>query len=699
VSLAFVDGVTKIINDLVPTGPENEAGILAVQQLFVEFAPAYSAAKMYRSRKDGGRAGYMGYETPLGIIATPREYTAAIEDRLNTTVHTIANMRYRSEFSRAAKNIADELEVVQRSNRSIADKSAALAFAKELGKRINFAKSPQSSRVAYHIRGGTFVMTLGLLPAAVLNQVFQIPMVILPHLLGNYRSIGGIMRTMRLASSIIVSSGNSRRFLEPGATEGTTTRTLDDWGTFENYYEIDQNGDYKLRTDKPIPAKLRKTLTELAPLARYMAVNGMLGHTIAQAELSDVTDIASKAYRFSGLGMHYIERYVRQTTAISTFLLEQEKIRKAKGDPNYQLSEAELEATAKLAADTTELTNGTVGPVTGPSIAMGGFGSVVTMYKRYAVTMVRYMATGMSRALAKPTPDMTPEQVEALRVDRAIARYQLATMLGSTMVFAGVQGLPFFEEIMSVLDMAFTDDEEDDFSTMVQKSLQEPYYHGLMNYVFGAEIASRISFSGLIFRENKIEKNQSLLYDLIEMFGGPAVGTYFNIDRGFKAIGEGEIYRGIESIAPSAVRAGLRAVRYELEGGATTRRGDTIVETDGWDTFVQLMGYTPTAYARTQEATGREKRKAEAARSRKAKLYNRYNIALAERDMDEVRAVLADMREYARDYPEDAKFDLQRSAAAFRRRSDEMVGGVYIPEKMRPRAEASLSEYDPSSFE
>jgi hypothetical protein len=114
---------------------------------------------------------------------------------------------------------------------------------------------------------------------------------------------------------------------------------------------------------------------------------------------------------------------------------------------------------------------------------------------------------------------------------------------------------------------------------------------------------------------------------------------------------------------------------------------------------VQLLGYAPEAVVRTQEAVGREKRITEAIRNKKNKLYNRFNLALTEGDFEEVRQVQQEMVEFMREHPEMGGFDLRRSATAFRQRSQDMVGGVYIPKPFQPRVRESLSEYGQEGLE
>jgi hypothetical protein len=694
VPLEFVQGAIKILDEIVPEASQREAGRAAIIEMFTRMSPAYSAMAQFRSRKDGGRAGAMGYESPVGNVTEPGEYIAALQNRLAGTVNAIVNSKFVPELEAAKSRLRAQAENAQKDRtNTLADKIAINATAKELEKRISFARNPTSSRVAYHGRGLTFLWTLGALPAATINVFFQMPMVVVPQLMGRHGSIGAITRAFNTARLISQSSGISQLIQEPGQANPTQVKELENWGSLENYYSVDDAGNFNLRTDRKIPDALRTKLEELAPLAQYMSKNGMLGTTIAQSELSGMGDVASRIYRFSGLPLQYAERFTRQSTAIAAFLLEQDKIRGAKGQKDYKLTPEEVSAAVKYAVDTTELTNGTVGILTGPSAATSGVGSILLMYKRYALSMLRFITNGVRRSLTKITPDMTPEQVADAKMERKIARYQLASMIGSTAIFAGIQGLPFFGEATTILDMILTDDDEEDFKTLAQKSFQEPLYSGLVNYLTGAEVASRISMSGLVFRESPIKKDQSLLYDAFEMFGGPVLGTYLNIERGIGLVNDGEVYRGIEAMVPSAIRAFMRAGRYIEAGGAETMRGDQITPLDGWDVAVQLLGYTPEAVIRTQEAVGREKRITEAIRSEKNQLYKRFNLALVDGDYEEVRQVQQEMAEFTREHPELGGFDLKASVRGFRQRSQDMIGGVYIPKPFQPGVQESLDEY------
>lgn len=144
---------------------------------------------------------------------------------------------------------------------------------------------------------------------------------------------------------------------------------------------------------------------------------------------------------------------------------------------------------------------------------------------------------------------------------------------------------------------------------------------------------------------------------------------------------------------PSAIKSAMKSVRFGTEG-ATTVRGDEIVPVSSLDLVKQFIGYTPESYARQQERTSLTKRMDEAVREKKRKLLRKYNLAVEDGDFAEVRDILRDMREFSREYPEDAigSDTLKRSLRGFRQRSEEMIGGVSFN---RPeRAQLGIEEFD-----
>jgi len=679
----FAQGAINIIGSLVSgsADPDSkaraEAAIAAVQDMFVRFTPEHSIMQSFNKRK--GTRGFMGDITPLGVVDRPTDMVQALAEKTSSLAYQLANIKYGAKIQALKNTSRTTLDNLKRSQDLTAgEKQAVIAYHDEFMDRATFAQSPRVSGTAQVARGVTFGMTLGFSVAAALNNLMQIPMVGTTELGGRY-GMGASIRELGSAGRLLMNAGKTKRVRSFGP-DGMVLRdssSVDDFGSVANYFEVNDNGEYVLRSDKPIPKALRNKLSNLDVLVETLSANGMLTNSMAQEMLDAESGFLQRINQWSGFLMHQAERFNRQTMAVAAYNLELGKI-------TGPVSREAKIAAAKKAIEITERINGSIGASTAPRFAQSAVGSVVFMFKRFGLHMARYIIGTANQALRGATKE-----------DRAVARYQIIGMLGTTALFAGVQGLPFFGELMAVFNLLFTDDDEEPAEVVIEKFLQEPFYHGALNYLTGAEIASRISMSGLIFRENKIEKDQSVLYDLFEMLGGPAVGVFMNTERGIELLSQGELYRGVEAMMPSVIKSGMKATRFATEG-ATTLRGDEVIPVSNLDIALQMIGYTPGAYAREQERVSGAKKIDEAVRSKKRQLLRKYNLAFREGDFAEVREVLKEMREFSRKYPEDAISGetLTRSQRGFQQRSQEMIGGASFSPTGRGRAEQYISEFD-----
>lgn len=683
VPAAFVQGALNIIDSLAQ-GPgaisadRKQQAIAAIQDMFVRFTPEHSVMKSFTKRK--GTRGFIGDITPLGVVDRPLDMVQLLAKKTSGLAYQAANMKYGGKIQ-ALVNDADKTykTLAASPSLSMGDKMAVEAYHDEFVARAKFAQSPRGNAVSQTIRGVTFGMTLGGTIAGAVNNLAQIPMIGATELAGRY-GMGASLRELGSATRLLMNAGKTYKVRAYGVN-GMEARELsgaDNFGSMANYFEVDDAGNRVLRKDKNIPAALRSKLADLDVLVEVMDNNGMLASSMAQEMLDADAGVLHKINRWSGFLMHHAERYNRQTMAIAAYNLELGKLKTGGGSVS---PEAKLEA-AKKAILITERVNGSIGASTAPRAAQGPIGQVVFMFKRFGLQMARYIIGTTNQAIR----GMSKE-------DRAVARYQIIGMLGTTALFAGVQGLPFFSELMSLFNLFFTDDEDEPAEVVIQKYLQEPFYHGAINYLTGAEVSSRISMSGLIFRENKIEKDQSALYDLVDMLGGPAIGVFMNAERGAGLLAQGELYRGVEAMMPSAIKSVMKAARYSTEG-ATTLRGDEVVPLSVPDIALQALGYTPGAYARMQERVSGEKRISEAVLEKKRKLLRKYNMAARDGDFETIREILADMREFTREHPEAAitPTTLEKSNKSFLQRSSEMLGGVSFAKSYLPRAQQSINE-------
>lgn len=112
-----------------------------------------------------------------------------------------------------------------------------------------------------------------------------------------------------------------------------------------------------------------------------------------------------------------------------------------------------------------------------------------------------------------------------------------------------------------------------------------------------------------MFEADRFNSDPSPEEEFAHLFGGPAWSVYSRGRKGIDKLAEGDVLRGIEDLLPGAVRNATQAlIRYPLEGGIRTRRGDPIYDdiTTG-DMLTKLLGFPPTEYTRRAEETSAAK--------------------------------------------------------------------------------------------
>ena len=89
-----------------------------------------------------------------------------------------------------------------------------------------------------------------------------------------------------------------------------------------------------------------------------------------------------------------------------------------------------------------------------------------------------------------------------------MAAKELAGVLGTSSIFAGIQGVPIYGAIQLFANL-FLDDEEDDFDTLVRRHFGELAYKGPINHLTGLNLSDRIRLSELLIQENKVARVNS----------------------------------------------------------------------------------------------------------------------------------------------------------------------------------------------
>jgi len=158
---------------------------------------------------------------------------------------------------------------------------------------------------------------------------------------------------------------------------------------------------------------------------------------------------------------------------------------------------------------------------------------------------------------------------------------------------------------------------------------------------------------------------------------------------------QGEYQRGIEAIAPAAVRNVLKAGRYTDEGNLTMR-GDDITSVSPFTVVGQLIGFSGREHIDQLNMNRNERTKYAAMQNRKKRILRKANMARREGDIEGLRRAYKESIEHNRRLPQGAEKlqitseSFKNSYKNFERNTKEMVGGmIYTPSMRR-----SASEYD-----
>jgi hypothetical protein len=255
-----------------------------------------------------------------------------------------------------------------------------------------------------------------------------------------------------------------------------------------------------------------------------------------------------------------------------------------------------MENAAMRAVDFIEFTSGGTSSLATARYAQSGIGSVLMMFKRYGLGNMYMQARIMYQATKGETPEV-----------RSIARRQLAFVWAQSAVWAGAMGAPMMGIVAALWDM-FADDGDDDFRTATQKYLTglggadfgKFAANGLLDGVTGMSISQRVALTDMIMRHNPNAGDLHPSQYLLQTFAGPTYGVADKVYRGAAKVAEGDIYRGIEQMLPTAIGNALKSYRFASEG-AITAKGQTVVEDfSPMSELGQLLGFAPAELTRAQ---------------------------------------------------------------------------------------------------
>ena len=640
---SFVNSVLQIMDvNKVP----NDA-IEETMRLFLSTLPETAFAKSFQKRK--GTAGAM--EDTIGVF----------ERKMRNMAHQVANMRYNPLLSSVVNEMSDQAKLAGMTG----DNATQVAYADEFKKHLNYVLNPTKNDIGSILTSAAFTYTLGFNLSSALVNMANVPMIVAPYLKGKYAD-AAVAGALGDAAKLFTGSGRKANMAVLGG-EGRTTE-MDVMPSITNYAP-----DSEMGKRYATAIELWNKQGQLNRSQLYEIING-----------DTRTGVMSKFNAMSGWMFHHGERMNREVTLVAAYNLELDRLKKQ----GITGVEAETKA-ATEAMYVNELTNGGISAAAAPRFAQNPIGKMVFMFKRYGVSMY-YM---MFKTFKEATQGNTPEE-------RKAAWKQLGGIAGMSALMAGAQGIPMYGAF-SLLYAMFCDDDDEDFDTVTRKYLGEFLYKGPVEYATNLAIAGRITLNDLIVRDAKGGSSAGTFsQQLFQALGGPVVGVADRIDRGFSKINEGNFWRGMEDLLPSAIANGLKGVRYATEG-TTTLRGDPITgDVSAYNVVAQMLGFAPADYTRQLEINSAEKGIDKNLSERSSKLKQKYYTAKRNGDTDSMADIKEKMLEIGAKHPElgingrTINDILKRSMTAQERATKEMLHGVRYNKKRLAEVKASLAEYE-----
>ena len=513
------------------------------------------------------------------------------------------------------------------------------------------------------------------------------------------------------------SSGLNRKL--PSLMEDGTYEQVDAAPSIDNYFqehvEVIRDADNKV-TKKIYSLKIRPDvrkglskeriaeLEELAVLTQRMAQEGQLGRSMMYDTVGlQPSGRKRSPYDFVTAGsawmFHQIERMNRQVANVSVYQLELDRMKKEKlgldkkatltpkQRMETKLSNEQYDNAAEEAIYRAQEMNGGAFLATAPRHAQSGWGRVALMYKGYALRMHYTMLKTAWLGYKNARGGDKQKAKEAL--------YQLVGIGGSTVLLAGVQGLPFFG-LWTMIANLFLDDDDDDAETIVRKYIGEGWYKGPLTKYSGVDVSTRIGLSNMFLRQNPYAWDALPHERAAEVALGPAFSVYKQMERGYLQLADGEVKRGIETMVPSAFRNVFKVFRWGADDAVLSRRGDVILDdVSTADLVMQFVGFAPREYTLQQEKNVATKRIDKVTSKRRTMLLRRYYISRRMGDSSVSKETRNDIMEFNSKHPQwrISIKDMLKSMKAHRKSSREMVGGISLSPRMRSTLLASQNEY------
>ena len=699
--------VSQVLAALTKANVENSVQDEVIN-LFIDSLPETAFAQSLR-----GRSGVKGYEKDPLVAMRSKAFD-------------IGRQAQRIDYAGRIRGISSEIEKV-RGDLAVNNPNSGTtsAIGTEMIERAKFAVNGSDSKlkegVVKNINQVAFIYTIGFNASSALVNLSQLPLVVGPMLgaeFGHVKAGGAMIEATAMVKS---SSNDLLKFFDQSMDNDPNSPTM---GQFT--YTLKKGLDPKIVENYgPLTTLITKAAGRSYLTQSYLAdamgldeSTGTLGFFKDKLGLEtsgrkEQANSFSKALNsisgISAIMFNSGEKFNRQVTLISAYKLSLERIQgreaSKKEDDQMSTTDMEIEASEDALYKSMEYNGGAV-LETGSRISAQGYGRVMFMYKNYGLRMYTTMFKTGREALElqffPPKNETAPQKEERMRLKK-VAWGKLRAIHLSSLLIAGIQGMPLYGAVTALMDL-YLDDDEEDADTVVRKYFGEGWFKGPAVDALGVDFSKRVRLNSLLFEANRYSRSDSIEEDLFYHFGGPAFSTGKRIYRAGKDFSDGEIQRGIESALPAGLTNVLRNSpigRYQQDGAMETRRGDVIYDdlTAG-DFFAGIVGFPPVGYTFAQEQTNIEQGISRAVTEERSKLLKKFYVSRRQGDYSESKQVMKDMIEFGKKHPSAAiSYDsLKRSYKGHQRTTAKMYNGTTLSPMMKSVLEEERKEYDTSSL-
>lgn len=439
----------------------------------------------------------------------------------------------------------------------------------------------------------------------------------------------------------------------------------------------DLNAIQPLDLDK-ISEDVRDAIQELANRGRIdIGVDKEIGafHSLKAGQVSNAFDKAGSVIRALS---QKVESINRVSTAAAAYRLAKES-----GKSHEQAIE--------YADKVIRATHGTYDGFNAPRWMRGPVLSTITQFKKFQLMQVTLLWKLFQNSLSKA-------DTKEAKLERAVARRQLAFTVWHTMALAGLRGMPGMTAAVFLWNMIVgamdDDDEPEDIEKEIRDAIGKDYADLIMTgapSLGGMDISDRIgmgqAFSIIPYTDVKFSRDG--FYSALAGLLGPGAALIGKAGDAANAMYKyGDYYGALGKMLPNGIDDGYAAFREATKG--VKNGGDVVIEPEDIDfgqTFARAMGVMTVERAKRLNETSRQYDLREAFKNRSSQITRDFIEAKDAGDS----AAMADAREAWK------KLQAERKAAGERVQPMSNLLRAYKARNTKLKSTVKGVQYSPKS--